>query len=289
MSVRPSPTVRSKRLARELRRLREEAGQTIEQVCSRAGNGWSPSTLARWEVGDRRIQPADLKSLLGVYQVDDETAEVLLNLSREARQRGWWQAYGDVLPSEYSTYIGLETEANVLLSYQQQLVAGIVQTERYARAVIRAARPDDDAASIERRVELRMDRQRVLAGDDPLRPWIILDEGAVRRMVGGPDVMAEQLDWLAEVADRPGIHVQVMPYSAGEHAAMASSFVVLAFNDPDPDVVYIDAGTSALFVEEPAEVGTYRLTFDHLRASALSPIESTRLLRALAKEMRKAV
>lgn len=253
-----------------------------------ADNGWSASTLARWEVGDRRIRPADLKSLLAVYRVDDTTAEVLLTLSREARQRGWWQAYGDVLPSEYSTYIGLETEANVLLSYQQQLVAGIVQTENYARAVIKATRPDDDEASIERRVTLRVDRQRVLEGDAPLRPWIILDEGAVRRMVGGPEVMAEQLDRLADVADQPGVHIQVMPYSAGEHAAMASSFVVLGFDDPDPDVVYIDAGTSALFVEEPAEVSAYRLIFDHLRASALSPIESTRLLRVLAREMRKA-
>ncbi|MCD0448541.1 helix-turn-helix domain-containing protein [Actinocorallia sp. API 0066] len=287
MGARSSPTLRSKRLARELRKLRGD--RTIDQVRAAAKSGWAASTLARWENAERRIRPGDLKILLDVYGVDDDNAERLLTLAREARQLGWWQKdFANVLPPEYSTstYIGLETEASTLLSYQQQLVAGLLQTEGYARAVIRATRPDDDNAAIEQRVALRMERQHVLEGDNPLRPWIILDEGAARRLVGGPEVMAEQLRWLAEVSERPGVHIQVLPYSAGAHAAMASSFAILRYDGDDPDIVYIDAGTSALFIEEPPEVRAYRLMFDHLRASALSPNESSRLLRALAEELR---
>ncbi|GAA2722255.1 helix-turn-helix transcriptional regulator [Actinocorallia aurantiaca] len=284
MSVRPSPTVRSKRLARELRRLREERNLTIEQVATLAGNEWNPSTLGRWENGDRRIRPADLRGLLDVYEVADGARETLMTLAREARQRGWWQVYGDVLPSEYSSYIGLETEARSMRTYQQQLIPGIVQTEDYARAVIRATRPDDNDAAIDRRVAVRMDRQAVLEGKRPMSLWAVLDEAAVRRMVGGPQVMRAQLDRLAEIAERPGIQLQVLPFSVGAHAAMASSFVILGFESPDPDVVYIDTGTSALFIEATTDVAAYRLTFDHLRASALAPGESQRLFRAAAQE-----
>lgn len=284
MSVRPSPTVRSKRLCRELRRLRDERGLTIEQVASLAGGEWNPSTLGRWENGDRRIRPADLRSLLDVYEVQGEQREALMTLSREARQRGWWQVYSAVLPSEYSSYIGLETEALWMRTYQQQLIPGIVQTEHYARAVIRAARPDDDTASIDRRVAVRLDRQNVLTGDRPMNLWAVIDEAAIRRVVGTPEIMSAQLQHLAEVAERPGVQLQVLPFSTGAHAAMASSFVILGFEAPDPDVVYIDTGTSALFVEASPDVDAYRLMFDHLRASALAPAESLRLFRATAQE-----
>jgi transcriptional regulator with XRE-family HTH domain len=283
LGVRPSPTVRSKRLRRELRRLREERGLTIEQVATLAGSEWNPSTLGRWENGDRRIRPADLRSLLDVYEVQGEPRETLMTLAREARQRGWWQVYGDVLPSEYSSYIGLETEALSMRTYQQQLIPGLVQTEDYARAVIRATRPDDDDAAIDRRVAVRLDRQSALADDHPMNLWAVIDESAIRRVVGGPEVMRAQLDRLAEVAERPGIQLQVLPFATGAHAAMAASFVILGFQAPDPDVVYIDTGTSALFVEESPDVDAYRLMFDHLRASALAPGESLRLFRATAQ------
>jgi transcriptional regulator with XRE-family HTH domain len=283
MGVRPSPTVRSKRLRRELHRLREERGLTIEQVAAQAGNEWNPSTLGRWENGDRRIRPADLRGLLDVYDVQDDQREALMTLAREARQRGWWQAYGDVLPSEYSSYIGLETEALSLQTYQQQLIPALVQTDDYARAVIRAGRPDDNDAQIGRRVAVRLDRQNVLADDPPLSLWAVTDEAAIRRVVGGPDVMRNQLNHLAEVAERPGIQLQVLPFATGAHAAMAASFVILGFEAPDPAVVYLDTGTSALFVEEASEVDAYRLMFDHLRAAALAPGESVRLFRTTAQ------
>lgn len=283
MGVRPSPTVRSKRLRRELRRLREERGLTIEQVAAQAGNEWNPSTLGRWENGDRRIRPADLRSLLDVYDIRDEQREALMTLAREARQRGWWQVYGDVLASDTSSYIGLETEALSVHTYQQQLIPALVQSWDYARAVIRAGRPDDTDAQIDRRVTVRLDRQDVLTDDHPINLWAVIDEAAIRRVVGGPEVMGNQLTHLAEVAERPGIQLQVLPFSTGAHAAMASSFVILGFEAADPDVVYIDAGTSALFVEEPPDVDAYRLMFDHLRAAALAPSESVRLFRATAE------
>jgi transcriptional regulator with XRE-family HTH domain len=282
MGVRPSPTVRSKRLRRELRRLREERGLTIEQVAIQAGSEWNPSTLGRWENGDRRIRPADLRSLFEVYEVPAEQREILMTLAREARQRGWWQVYGDVLPSEYSSYIGLETEALSMRTYQQQLIPALVQTGEYARAVIRAGRPDDTDAQIGRRAAVRLDRQNVLADDHPMNLWAVIDEAAIRRVVGSPEVMQNQLNHIAEVAERPGIQLQVLPFSTGAHAAMAASFVILGFEGPDPDVVYLDTGTSALFVEETSEVGAYRLMFDHLRASALAPGESVRLFRETA-------
>ncbi|WP_030169877.1 helix-turn-helix domain-containing protein [Spirillospora albida] len=285
MSGRPSPTVRSKRLRRELRRLREERGLTIEQVADLAGGEWNPSTLGRWEKGDRRIRPVDLRHLLDVYDVHGEQREALITLAREARQRGWWQIYADVLPTEYSTYIGLETEAREMYTYQQQLIPGILQTADYLRAVIRAARPDDDAETVERRVAVRLDRQKILAGPHPMRLWAVIDEAAIRRVVGGPQVMRAQLEQLAGFAEQPGIQLQVLPFRAGAHASMATSFVLLGFDAPDPDVVYLDTGMGALFVEDATNVAGYKLVFDHLRAAAQSPRESVRLFRAAAQDL----
>lgn len=284
MSVRPSPTVRSKRFRRELRRLREEKRLTIEQVADLAGGEWNPSTLGRWEKCDRRIRPADLRHLLDIYDVHGDQREALMTLAREARQRGWWQAYADVLPSEYTSYIGLETEALETRTYQQQLIPGIVQTAEYARAVIQAARPDDDADQIERRVAVRLDRQKVLAPPNPMNLWAVIDEAAIRRVVGGRETMRRQLEHLAEIAERPGMQFQVLPFEAGAHPAMASSFVILGFKDPDPDVVYLDTGRSSLFVENGDDIAAYTLAFDHLRASAQSPSESVRLLRMAAQD-----
>ncbi|TDD91112.1 XRE family transcriptional regulator [Actinomadura darangshiensis] len=285
MSGRPSPTVRSKRLRRELRRLREERELTIEQVADLAGGEWNPSTLGRWEKGDRRIRPADLRHLLDVYDVHGEQREALITLAREARQRGWWQVYADVLPSEYSTYIGLETEAREMRTYQQQLIPGILQTAEYARAVIRATRPNDGPEAVERRVAVRLDRQKVLTGPQPLRLWTVIDEAAIRRVVGSRQIMREQLDQLADMAERPGVQLQVLPFEAGAHASMATSFVVLGFGASDPNVVYLDTGMSALFVEAPEDVAGYTLVFDHLRAAADSPRDSARVFQAAAQDL----
>ena len=195
-----SPTMRRRRLARELARLREDRGMTIREAAGALE--WDPSKLSRVEGLQRGIIVRDVRRLLDLYQVTDEAQrEALFELARQARQRGWWQAYADVMPSEYATLIGLEAEAAEIRTYQPELVHGLLQTEDYARAVIRAGRPGDTAAEVDRRVEIRMTRQQILDRDDPPRVRVVLNEGAVRRLVGGREVMRAQL---AQAGRRPG-------------------------------------------------------------------------------------
>ena len=187
-----SPTMRRRRLARELARLREDRGMTIREAA--AALEWDPSKLSRVEGLQRGIIVRDVRRLLDLYQVSDETQrEALFELARQARQRGWWQAYADVMPSEYANLIGLEAEAAEIRTYQPELIHGLLQTEDYARAVIRSGRPGDTAGEVDRRVEIRMTRQQILDRDGPPRLRVVLNEAAVRRMVGGPDVMRAQL------------------------------------------------------------------------------------------------
>jgi transcriptional regulator with XRE-family HTH domain len=279
-----SPTVRRRRLAAVLRRLREELGLTIEHVARELE--MHPTTLSRIETGRRGILPRDLKPILAVYGVAGERQEDLLTLARQARQRGWWQSYGDVLPGEYSTLIGLEAEASEIRTYEHQLVPGLLQTEDYARAIIRVFRPSDPDEEIDRRVKVRMERQSRLSSDPALNLWVVLDEAVLRRTVSGSDVMRRQLQRLIDVADRPGITLQVLPFAAGEHPGMTSSFVILRFPEPsDPDVVYLENFTSGLYVEEQEEIARYTLVCDHLGAMALSPRESARLIARVAAEL----
>jgi transcriptional regulator with XRE-family HTH domain len=277
-----SPTVRRRRLAAELRRLREDRELTIDHVARELE--MHPTTLSRIETGRRGILPRDLKPILEIYGIPGEERENLLTLARQARTRGWWQSYGDLLPSEYSTLIGLEAEAAEIRTYQHQLVPGLLQTEDYARAVIRIFRPSDTGAEIDWRVNVRMERQSRLSNEPPLSLWVVLDEAVLRRTVSGPAVMRRQLQHLAEIAEHPGVTLQVLPFAAGEHAAMVSPFVILRFPEPlDPDVVYLENHTSGLYVEEPPEVARYTLVYDHLAAMALSPRESIALLAQVAE------
>ena len=278
-----SPTVRRRRLAAELRRLREERGHTIEHVARELE--MHPTTLSRIETGRRGILPRDLKPLLEVYGIVGDQKENLLILARQARQRGWWQTYGDLLPSEYSTLIGLEAEAGEIRTYQHQVVPGLLQTEDYARAVIRAFRRTDTDEEIEQRVRVRLERQARLSTDPALNLWVVLDEAVLRRTVSGPEVMRRQLQHLVEMARRPSVTLQVLPFAAGEHAAMTSPFVILRFPEPlDPDVVYLENHTGGLYVEEPPDVTRYTLVFDHLGAAALPPRESTAFIAQAAQD-----
>ena len=218
--------MRRRRLARELARLREERGMTIRQAAGALE--WDPSKLSRVEGLQRGIIVRDVRRLLDLYQVTgDAGREALFELARQAKQRGWWQAYADVLPSEYADLIGLEAEAAEIRTYQPELIHGLLQTADYARAVIRAGRPGDTAADVGRRVELRMTRQQILDRDDPPRLRVIVNEAAVRRVTGGPDVMRAQLAALAAERERSNVTVQVLPFTAGEHPAMACGPFVL--------------------------------------------------------------
>ena len=279
-----SPTMRRRRLAAELRRLREAAGLTQEEVAGRLE--WDPSKLSRIENRQVGLIARALPIFLDLYGVADEPLrEGYFAMAREGKQRAWWQSFGDVIPSEYGTLIGLETEAVTISSYGQELIPGLLQTADYARSVIRAFRPDDTADGIARRVEVRMARQEVFTRDDPPRLWAVISEAVVRRAVGGQAVMAAQLRALASERDRPVVTVQVLPFSAGEHPAMAGSFVILDFPDPEPSAVYLENASSALYLERLTDVQRYAGMFRFVQAAALGPKESRDMLIAAAQEL----
>jgi transcriptional regulator with XRE-family HTH domain len=281
-----SPTVRHKRLTAELRRLRAESGLTRDDVAGRLD--WHPTKITRIETGQwTRLNLRDVRDLLDIYGVSDEPQrEAFLQLVREARQRGWWHSYGDVLPSEYAHFIGLEAEAASVRTYEQVLVPGLLQTEGYTRAVIEAFRPTDTPEDIGRRTDVRHARQRRVTEERSLQYSAILGEGVVHQRAGDPSVTAEQLRFLADAGDLPNVMVQVLPYSAGAHGAMTGSFAILGFPETiDPDVVYLENMASALFLEEPDDIARYVQVFDYLRAAALSPKDSGDMLRAAAEEL----
>ncbi|MEU0516782.1 DUF5753 domain-containing protein [Streptosporangium sp. NPDC006007] len=201
-------------------------------------------------------------------------------LARTARTRGWWDAYADSLPGDYATYIQLEAEAAFIRSFDGTLVHGLLQTENYAREVIRSALMGlSSPAEVERRVEVRMTRQKLLLREDsPLRFWTVIDEAVLTRRIGSGAVMREQYDRLLGLADRDNVTIQVLPFTAGVHPATAGTFAVMEFREPyDPDVVYIESMTSSLYVEKDEEMYWYTLAFDHLRAAALD-IEGSKAL-----------
>lgn len=286
MPARPSPTVRGRRLRHELRKIRDEQGLTIEQVSERSGGDWNASTISRWETGDRRIRPVDLRRLLDLYDIHGDQREVLLTLARQARERGWWRSYTDAVPEWFQVYLGLEAEAAVIHDYAAELVPGLLQTADYYRAFMRAAPAAGDEETIERKAAVRLARQERLTGDDPPRFWAVLNEAVIRRVVGGASTMRAQLQHIAETADLAHVTVQVLPFRAGAHPAMDGSFIVLGFPEPaDPDVVYLESQAGSLYLERPPEVERYAAMYSHLMAKALDPDESKALIARSAAEM----
>lgn len=276
-----SPTARRRRLAAELRRLREQAGMTGKDVVQRLG--WTESKLSRIETRRIGISTPDLRRLLDVYDVPDQAyREQLIDMARYATMRGWWQSYGDVIPSEYANLIGLEEEAVTVRWYEQEIVPGLLQTPDYARAVIRASRSADDEAQIDRRVAVRMERQQILRRSSPTPPElkVIVNEAVLRRRVGDSSVMRDQIRSLSTERDRANVTVQVLPFSAGEHPAMVGPFTLLDFADPDDlGVVSIEQLTSSLALEHPRELQAYRAAWEAIQARALSPHDSRALMR----------
>jgi transcriptional regulator with XRE-family HTH domain len=274
---RQTPTVRLRRLAAELRSLRATSGLTRETVVERTGI--NAATLYRIEHGRVRPQTRTLRTLLDLYGVDQEQQAELVTLLRDARQRGWLHAYQSELPEHYTTYIGFEGEAHSVWNYESLFVPGLLQTEDYARAVIRGGLPNASRDEVERRVEVRMERQALLHNENPLNLWSIVDEAALRRQVGGPEVMQAQFRYLIEVSELPHVTFQVIPFDAGAHPGMPGSFILLQFGDAAiPDVIYVDTMAGELFLEEVADVRRYKLVFEHLRAVAASPEASLSLV-----------
>ena len=282
--ARRSPTVRERRLARTLRHLREEASLTIEDVAEKLEI--SPSTVSRMETAQVGVRPRDLRFLLDMYEITDAERDQLLQIARERRQQQWWQEYAD-LPN--IAVAGLEEDASTIWQYSTQLVPGLLQTGTYARAVLGAIRLDSKPGDIDRRLDLRIHRQALLTRADAPEYWVILDEAVVRRQVGGPSVMAEQLGHLTEVARLPNVTLQVLPFTSGEHAGMDGEFTILHYRESsDPDVVYIENTGNDVYLENPEVTRRYNKIFHHLRAAAQNPGESIRTLGDIQSQLQEA-
>ena len=273
----PSPTVRRRRLTVELRRLREQAGLTCEDVGHRLE--CSGTRISRMETGRIGARPGDVRELLEIYGVTGAEADSLVQLARDARRKGWWRAYGRVLPPWFEAYVGLESDAARLHDFQPSVVPGLLQTEDYARAVMRGAPDAGCAEDIDQQVALRMRRQAILDEPRPPQLQVVLSESVLLVQVGGPVVMRAQLLRLADLASRPDLTIQVLPVRAAAQVQPVGPFTVLEFADPaDPTVVYLEHLTGSLLLDEDEEVQRYRAMFDHLRAEALGPGPSADLI-----------
>jgi transcriptional regulator with XRE-family HTH domain len=271
-----TPTRRRPRLGAELRRLREEAGLTIDRVAEALE--CSPSKVSRIETGQVSATPRDVRDILALYRVAEAEREAMVQIAREARQRGWWQKFVDV-PDGVPAYVGLETAATSIDVYMSLIVPALLQTADYARAVIGAVRPELPAAEIDRRVELRLRRQELLDRERPPALRVLLDDTVLRRPVGGPAVMAAQRRRLLEDAQRPSVTVQVLPVEAGAHAGMDGPFTIFGFPAAaERDVVALDSAADALYLENPDDLRRYRRVFELLLPAALSPEASAALI-----------
>lgn len=284
-----SPTARRRRLGAELRRFREAAGLTSYEAAERLG--WaSNSKISRIENGRISVTWSDVAAMLDLYGVGPgETRDRLITLARRSKEKSWWQPYSDLLDKEYATVIDLETAASGLRIFQALAIPGLLQTPDYARTIITRSGPLDlDEAEVERRVELRIQRQAVLArGGGGFDLWAILDEAALRRVIGGPTIMHQQLLHLAREARRPHVTIQVIPYGVGPHASLPGSIGLYSFPEPkDREVAFVETLAGHLFLEREADVRTATIGFDHLRAKALGAADSVDLIVAHAKAFR---
>jgi transcriptional regulator with XRE-family HTH domain len=271
------PTIRRRRLAATLLHLRKESGKTREEVAEFVG--CSPVTVNRIENARSGARVAEVARMLELYGVEGDERDALLQVAREARKRGWWYPYVSAMPDWFQVYVGLEYDAATIHAYEAEVIPGLFQTEGYARALVEAEPEPVGPDEIERRVALRIARQEVLTASSPPTVWAILGEAAIHRAVGGAGVLGDQLDRLRELAALPNVTLQVLPFAAGAHPSTHSPFTILGFSqEADTDVVYIELRTGGLYLEESAEIATYNLMFDHLRAAALSPKDTRGLL-----------
>ena len=273
-----SPTVRRRELGALLRKLRTGKGLTVEQAAEQLMI--SMSKLSRMETGQSAATLRDIRDLCDLYDVTDEAErDRMVNLAREGKQTGWWQGY-DL--DSFATYVGLEAAAVQVGYYQSGIIPGLLQTPDYARAMHAAGVPEITPERTEELIEVRLRRQRLLDRDPPVRLDAILDEAVLHREVGGVEVMRAQLDWLITMSQRPNVTIRVIPYSAGAHPAMGSTFNILEFGGAVPTVVYVEGLVGWIYVERPQDVARYRQIFEHLRTVALTPQESGTLLQQIS-------
>jgi transcriptional regulator with XRE-family HTH domain len=279
------PTVTRMLLGAQLRRLREAKGISREEA------GYvirgSESKISRMELGRVGFKERDVMDLLTLYGVADEHERVeMLGLTRDANTPGWWHRYSDLLPTWFQSYLGLEAAAALIRTYEVQFVPGLLQTEAYARAVILLGHGRADDEEIERRVALRIERQKILTRADPPQLWVVVDEAALRRPIGGPEVMRAQIEALIVASKQPRIRLQVIPFDVGGHAAAGGAFTILRFPEQDlPDVVYIEQLTSAFYLDKLEDVDQYAAAMGRLFVEAAPPDRSIEILDRLLLEL----
>ncbi len=273
--------VRRMLLGSHLRRLRESQGITREKAGYSIRS--SESKISRMELGRVSFKTRDVEDLLTLYGVTDETERTsLLSLAKEANVAGWWHSYSDVLPSWFPTYVGLEAAAHLIRSYEVQFVHGLLQTEAYAHAVVSRGMKGASEAEIDKRVALRMERQKYLVSENAPEFHCVLDEAALRRPYGDREVMRGQLQHLIEISERPNVRIQVMPFSFGGHAGESGAFTVLSFPESDlTDVVYLEQLSSALYLDKREDIAQYERAIGQLQEDSPSTAESRDLLRGL--------
>lgn len=277
----PGSVVRRMLLGSQLRRLREARGITREAAgySIRA----SESKISRMELGRVSFKTRDVEDLLTLYGISDDTErQALVGLAREANVAGWWHSYSDVLPNWFPTYVGLEGAAALIRAYEVQFVHGLLQTEAYAHAVVSRGMKGANAADIDRRVALRLERQKYLVAENAPDFHIVLDEAALRRPYGDREVMRGQLQHLIDISERPNVRLQVMPFSFGGHSGESGAFTILSFPESDlQDVVYLEQLTSALYLDKREDVAQYEQALKELQQDSPGPDESRDLLRGL--------
>ncbi|MEU1281990.1 helix-turn-helix transcriptional regulator [Streptomyces sp. NPDC005805] len=276
-----SPTARRRRLAIELKKLREEHKLTCNQVGE--GLDWSGSKVNRMETGSGRVQPSDVDALCRFYETTDELREFLKSLAKDSKVRGWWHAHGAGVPQWFSVYIGLEQDASSLRQYQCEFVPGLMQTPEYAAELHRATN-QLAAEAVERAVNVRMERQNRLATTEGPSLWCIVHESVLHHVVGDRELMKHQLTRMLDVASSKNVTLQVLPFDAGTYPA-TGAFTILGFPEQeDPDVVYRDGLTDAIYLEAPSDVDEYTRAYDNLRAVASSPPRSVELIKRVLED-----
>ncbi|MGD6745227.1 helix-turn-helix domain-containing protein [Streptomyces sp. BH106] len=277
------PTTRRRQLGADLRRLREGAGLTLEEAGARVGS--SKATLSRYETKEGSVKWPTVDALCREYGADDAEREALVELAKGAKIQGWWRSLADPIPESMNLMLTLEDEASREDHYASMYVPGLLQTRGYSEAVHRASEMRCPEQEVRHMVEIRMKRQELLDRDEPPHVWAVIDEAAIRRVVGGPEVMSAQLRHLMAMSERPNITVQVLPFASGAHAAAVGSFLILGGATPELDVVYVDILGGGLFMEKPQELERYKLAFQYLCAQALDLGASAHLIDRISREL----
>jgi transcriptional regulator with XRE-family HTH domain len=283
------PTVLRILLGSQLRKLRESRGITREAAGYEIRA--SGSKISRMELGRVSFKERDVADLLTMYGVSDSAErDALIGLARQANNPGWWQHFGDVLPTWFQAYLGLEAAASLIRTYEIQFVPGLLQTPDYARAVIMLGHAGASSDEINRRVDVRLQRQQILTRSGGPQLWAVIDEAVLRRPIGGIDVMRAQIEALIEASKLPGVRLQIIPFLAGGHAAAGGPFAILRFPEPElPDVVYVEQLTSAIYLDKREDVDHYAMAMERVCIDAEPPNHTPEILGKLLNEVGRPV